>query len=74
MQNDTISYDTLNNRPLPKWLIDQKAGLTAIQPQKIVMREDNSLNISIAITGIFILLVIAVLTIYIQKKYKNKSV
>ena len=36
----------LNNRPLPKWLIDQKEGLNTIQPQKIVMREDNSLKIS----------------------------
>ena len=72
MQNDTVSYDTLNNRPLPKWLIDQKAGLTTIQPQKIVMREDNSLRISFIVTAIFILLAVAILTVYFLKKHKNQ--
>ena len=72
MQNDTLSYDTLNNRPLPKWLIDQKSGLTTIQPQKIVMREDNSLKISFIVTAIFILLVVAILTVYFLKKHKNQ--
>lgn len=73
MQNDTLSYDTLNNRPLPKWLIDQKAGLTTLQPQKIVMKEDNSLKISIIATFIFILLAVGILTIYFLKKYKKQS-
>jgi heme/copper-type cytochrome/quinol oxidase subunit 2 len=73
MQDDTLHNDTLNNRPLPKWLIDQKAGLTTIQPDKIQMREDNSLKISLIVTATFILLVIAVLTVYILKKYKNKA-
>ena len=72
MQNDTILYDTLNNRPLPKWLIDQKAGLTTIQPQKIVMREDYSLKISFIVSAIFILLAIAILTVYFLKKHKNQ--
>jgi len=72
MQNDTISYDTLNNRPLPKWLIDQKEGLNTIQPQKIVMREDNSLKISFIVTGIFILMTVVILTVYFLKKNKNR--
>jgi len=72
MQNDTISYDTLNNRPLPKWLIDQKEGMNTIQPQKIVMREDNSLKISFIVTSIFILLAVAILTVYFLKKHKNQ--
>lgn len=72
MQNDTLSYDTLNNRPLPKWLIDQKTGLTTIQPQKIVMREDNSLKISFIVTAIFILLTVSILTVYFIKKHKNQ--
>ncbi len=72
MQNDTISYDSLNNRPLPKWLTDQKEGLNTIQPQKIEMREDNSLKISFIITAFLILLVIAVSTIYVLKKFRNK--
>jgi len=72
MRNDTLLYDTLNNRPLPKWLIDQKAGLTTIQPQKIVMRVDNSLKISFIATAAFILLVVIILTIYFLKKNKGK--
>ena len=72
MQNDTLSYDTLNNRPLPKWLIDQKTGLTTIQPQKIVMRDDNSLKISFIVTAIFILLTVSILTVYFIKKHKNQ--
>ena len=72
MQNDTISYDTLNKRPLPKWLIDQKEGLNTIQPQKIVMRDDNSLKISFVVTSIFILLAVAILTVYFLKKHKNQ--
>lgn len=72
MQNDTLLYDTLNNRTLPKWLIDQKAGLTKIQPQKIVMREDNSLKISFFATSAFILLAVTILTVYFLKKLKGK--
>lgn len=72
MQTDTLKYDTLNNRPLPKWLIDQKEGLTTIQPQKIEMREDNSLKISFIITALLILLAVAISTIYFLKKHGNK--
>ena len=73
MQTDTLKYDTLNNRPLPKWLIDQKEGLTTIQPQKIEMREDNSLKISFLLTALLILLAVAISTVYIIKKYRNKE-
>ncbi|HEY5509794.1 MAG TPA: hypothetical protein VIK10_02090 [Prolixibacteraceae bacterium] len=72
MQNDTLSHDTLNNRPLPKWLMDQKSGLTTIQPQKIVMKEDHSLKISFIATTIFILLAVAIMTVYFLKKHKNQ--
>jgi len=72
MQNDKLSHDTLNNRPLPKWLMDQKLGLTTIQPQKIVMKEDHSLKISFIATTIFILLAVAILTVYFLKKHKNQ--
>ena len=73
MQNDTISYDTLNKRPLPKWLTDQKEGLSTIQPQKIVMKEDNSLKISFIATAIFILMTVVILTVYFLKKHKNQE-
>ena len=72
MQNDTITYNTLDNRPLPKWLTDQKEGLNTIQPQKIVMKEDNSLKISFIATAIFILMAIVILTVYFFKKNKNR--
>ena len=73
MQSDTLSYDTVNSRPLPKWLIDQKEGLTTIQPQKIEMREDNSLKISFIITALLILMVVAISTVYILRKNKEKG-
>ena len=37
------------------------------------MKNDKSLYVSFAITGLFILLVVAVLTIYIVRKNKNHS-
>jgi len=78
MQPDTLAYDTLSNdtldsRPLPKWLTDQKSGITTIQPEKIVMREDNSLKISFVVTGIFILVIVTILTFYFIRKQKNQA-
>jgi heme/copper-type cytochrome/quinol oxidase subunit 2 len=73
MEQDTLRYDSLENRPLPKWLTDQKEGLNTIQPTKIVVREDNSLRLSFALTGTFILLTVILLTIYILRKHKNQS-
>jgi len=73
MQIDTLSYDTLDSRPLPKWLVDQKSGLTTIQPEKIVMREDNSLKISFAVTAVFIILAVAILTVFLLRKNKNQE-
>jgi hypothetical protein len=72
MQPDTISYDTLDARPLPKWLTDQKEGLTTIQPVKLEMREDNSLKYSFIITAFLIILAAVVLTVFFNRKYRNK--
>ncbi len=72
MQNDTILYDSTYNRPLPKWLTDQREGLNSIQPQKIEIKEDHSLKISLVITLLLILLAAAISTVYILKKYRNK--
>jgi len=72
MQIDTISYDSISIRPLPKWLTDQKEGITTIQPAKIEMREDNSLKISFLATSFFILLTIIILTVFIMKRKKGK--
>jgi len=73
MQTDTLSYDSLESRPLPKWLVDQKTGVTTIQPEELVMKEDHSLKISIAVTVIFILLVVALLTLYINRRHKKQA-
>lgn len=73
MQPDTLAYDTLDSRPLPKWLLDQKSGLTTIQPEKIVMREDHSLKISFFLTGIFILVLVTILTLYFLRKNKKQA-
>ena len=70
---DTLPYDSLNSRPLPKWLIDQKSGITTIQPEEIVMREDHSLTISFIVTGLFIILLVALITLYINRKHKNQE-
>ncbi len=72
MQSDTIKYDTLNIRPLPKWLIDQKAGLNTLQPEKIIMRDDNSLKISSTVTALIIIMLVAISTIIVLKKNKNR--
>jgi len=73
MQIDSLSYDTtLDSRPLPKWLNDQKSGITTIQPEKIVMREDNSLKISFVVTAVFIVLAVTILTVFLLRKNKNK--
>lgn len=71
MEQDSLQYDSLANRPLPKWLVNQRDGLNTIQPVKIVMKEDKSLQISFAVTAIFILLIISILTVYILRKYKK---
>jgi len=47
MEQDTIIIDSLTSRPLPKWLTDQRDGLNTLQPVKIEMKEDKSLNISL---------------------------
>ena len=73
MQIDTLSYDSLDSRPLPEWLIDQKSGITTIEPEEIVMREDHSLTISFIVTGLFIILLVALITLYINRKHRNQE-
>ena len=73
MQIDTLSYDSLDSRPLPEWLIDQKSGITTIQPEEIVMREDHSLTISFIVTLLFIILLVALITLNINRKHKNQE-
>jgi len=73
MEQDTIIYDSLEIRPLPKWLTDQRDGLNTYQPEIMEMKEDKSLGISFMITGSVILLIIIVLTVYVLKKNRKAS-
>jgi len=73
MEQDATGYDSLVIRPLPKWLTDQRDSLNIVRPVKLQMKEDNSLGVSFFITGVIIFLIITILTIYILKKNKNKS-
>ncbi|TFG42744.1 MAG: hypothetical protein E4H43_02710 [Bacteroidia bacterium] len=71
MDQDSVAYDSLAVRPLPKWLTDQRDGLNSIQPAKMEMKEDRSLTVSFALTGAIILLVITILTVYLLRKKKK---
>jgi len=71
MDQDTIQHDSSENRPLPKWLTDQRDGLNQYQPEIKVMKEDRSLNISFTITGVVILIVVVFLTVLVLRKKRN---
>ncbi|HNX79293.1 MAG TPA: hypothetical protein PKJ24_05405 [Prolixibacteraceae bacterium] len=73
MGNDTIRYDSLEARPLPKWLTDQRDGLNTWQPPKMEMKEDRSLGVSMVTTGVIILLTLTILTIYFLRKNKKRN-
>ena len=72
MREDTIHIDSLESRPLPKWLTDQKEGLTTYKPREIVVKEDSSLEISFFITLILVLIVVAILTLMFKRRNKFK--
>ena len=71
MRQDTVAYDSLEARPLPKWLTDQRDGLNTYQPEKLEMKEDHSLQISLISTGIVLLITVVILTIYFLRKNKR---
>jgi heme/copper-type cytochrome/quinol oxidase subunit 2 len=73
MQTDTVGFDSLDARPLPKWLTDQRDGLNTYQPEVLEMKEDHSLEISIALTGILIFITVVFLTILILRKNKKNK-
>ncbi|HLP72343.1 MAG TPA: hypothetical protein VK155_05525 [Bacteroidales bacterium] len=72
MEQDSLAADTVPERPLPQWLVRQKEGLNTYTPEKLVMKEDRSIQTSLIITGVFIILVICVLTIYFFRKEQKK--
>ncbi len=73
MGQDSMTYDSLEVRPLPKWLTDQRDGLNTIQPARIEMKDDRSLTVSFILTGAIILLAVTVLTVYILRKKKKNQ-
>ncbi len=72
MQADTLTYDSLGSRPLPKWLTEQKARQATVQTQAVIVREDHSLKISFLATGAFIILAVVILTLYFIRKQKKQ--
>lgn len=72
MRNDSILYDSLEARPLPQWLTNQRDGLNTYQPEFLVMKNDPTLNIAIISTGIVIIFAVVFLTIFFIRKYKIK--
>lgn len=73
MEEDSIKYDSLPQRPLPRWLTDQKEGLTTYKPPEINIKEDHSLQISIMATGLLVLIIVVAASAYIRKKNRNHS-
>jgi len=68
-----MTRDSLESRPLPKWLTDQKEGKNRIQPREMEMKEDHSLIYSLIFTGIFIFVTVAALTFIILRRKKKNS-
>jgi hypothetical protein len=74
MDQDSITYDSLADRPLPKWLTDRRDGLNTVKPVIKEIKEDRSLDISLVLTVTIILIVITIVTIFILRKKKNDSI
>ena len=72
MSQDTVRYDSLDERPLPKWLTDQRDGLNTYQLEKLEMKEDQSMQISLISTSIIIVISLVFLTIYFLRKKNVK--
>lgn len=74
MEQDSTLQNTIQERPLPKWLTDQRDGLNQYQPEILEMKEDKSLTFSLAFTGIMILFVVVVLSVYVLRKRRKDIV
>ena len=72
MEQDTLEYGSPEERPLPKWLTDQRDGVNQYKPETLEMKEDKSLNISFAVTGVIILMIVAFLTVIVLRKNSTK--
>ena len=68
MEQDTIRYDALENRPLPQWLTYQKAQSQLIEDKEAFIKKDPSLYISLGITLFSVLFVVLIITFRILKR------
>ncbi len=71
MGQDTITYDSIDARPLPRWLTSQRDGLNTYRPPELTMKDDHSLAISFLATGAGVILTVALLTLIILRKKKK---
>ncbi len=68
MEQDTVRYDSLDNRPLPQWLRDQQAQSQLIEDKEGFIREDPSLYISLGVTLFSVLVLVLLITFRIIKR------
>ena len=74
MDQDSLKYDNLNDRPLPQWLINQRDSLNTIQPQKIIMKDDRSLYLSSVVNRYFCSIINSSFNyIYSPKEQESKT-
>ena len=73
MEQDTVRYDSLDNRPLPRWLTDQKAQSLLTQDKEEFIREDPSLYISLGITLFAVLILVLLFTFRILRRKQLKK-
>jgi hypothetical protein len=60
-------------RPLPKWLQDQKAQSELAENKDKYIQKDHSLNIALGITVLLILLFVALFSLWLIKSRKIKE-
>lgn len=70
-QQDVKATDSLSERPLPKWLTDQRDSLNYWQPVKAEMKDDHYLELTLGTTGLLILLTLIIATRIILRKGKK---
>ena len=72
MVQDSVKYDSLEIRPLPKWLTDQKARNELAGEKEQFIQKDSSLNIAVGITLLSTFLFVLFLTFWIIKRKNIK--
>ena len=73
MEQDAIRVDSLDNRPLPRWLTDQKAQSQLIDDKEEFIRKDSSLSVSLSVTLVLVLLLVSLFTFRILRRKNIKK-